>query len=78
MLTMSFVVGVVLAGWGLKSKHLAGGSLLAGILLGLILIGTPAGPPLAHSVQEAADAVGQGVIDAFRQSRVGDRDAYAR
>lgn len=65
MVTMSLVVGVMLVGWGVKAKRVKGGSLTAGVLLGLILIGTPAGPPLARAVQTSADAIGHGVVTAF-------------
>jgi hypothetical protein len=65
MLTMSFVVGAVLAIWGIKTKRVRSGSLIGGVLLGLILMGTPAGPPLAAAVQSAADEIGRGAVSAF-------------
>ena len=65
MLTMSFVVGALLAVWGVKAKRIKSGSLMAGVLLGLVLMGTPAGPPLASAAQSSADAVGRGVVSAF-------------
>lgn len=63
--TISFVVAALLVGWGLKARRLKGGSVLAGLLLGLVLTGTPAGPPLAHAVQNAAVSIGHGVVTAF-------------
>ncbi len=65
MLTTSFVVGALLVIWGVKAKRIKGGSLFAGVLLGLVLMGTPAGPPLASAAQSSADAVGRGVVSAF-------------
>jgi hypothetical protein len=65
MLTTGFVVGVVLVVWGIKAKRVKGGSLTVGVLLGLILMGTPAGPPLAKAVQTSADAIGHGVAVAL-------------
>lgn len=67
MLTTSFIVGVVLVAWGVKAKRVKGGSLTAGVLLGLVLMGTPAGPPLATAVQTSADAIGHGVASAFHK-----------
>jgi hypothetical protein len=65
MLTTGFIVGVLLVGWGVKAKRVKSGSLTAGVLLGLILMGTPAGPPLARAVQTSADAIGRGAVAAF-------------
>jgi hypothetical protein len=65
MLTMSFVVGALLVGWGVKARRIKSGSLMAGVLLGLVLMGTPAGPPLAQAAQASAGAVGHGLVAAF-------------
>jgi hypothetical protein len=67
MLTTGLVVGVVLVAWGVKAKRVKAGSLTAGVLLGLILMGTPAGPPLATATQTSADAIGHGVAAAFHK-----------
>ena len=66
-MTASFLVAVVLVAWGVKARRVKGGSLTVGVLLGLILMGTSAGPPLARAVQSSADAVGQGAVVAFHR-----------
>jgi hypothetical protein len=64
--TAVFVVAAGLTVWALKAKTLKGGSLAVGVALGLLLVGTPAGPPLAGAMHNAGGALQSGVVSAFR------------
>ncbi|MQA14432.1 MAG: hypothetical protein GEV09_09735 [Pseudonocardiaceae bacterium] len=61
---------VVLLGLVLLRNKLDHGSLAAGVLLGLVLMSTQLGAPMADAAQSATTAIGQGVMDVF--ASVGD------
>lgn len=61
---------VVLVALVLARNKVQHASLAAGAILGMVLMSTQLGPPLAEAVQTSATAIGQGVMNVF--SSVGD------
>jgi hypothetical protein len=56
---------VVLVALVLLRNKLQHASLAAGAILGLVLMSTQVGPPLAEAAQSSATSIGQGVMDVF-------------
>ena len=57
---------VVLALLVLMHRKLNHGSLAVGVLLGLVLMSTQLGAPLAEAAQSATTAIGEGVFSVFQ------------
>ncbi len=51
------VVAVLLVGVLVKGKQVRVGSVIVGVLLGLLLAATPAGPATAHGIESAGSWV---------------------
>ncbi len=62
---MNVALVVVLVALVLARNKLNHASLAAGAILGLVLMSTQLGPPMADAVQTSATAIGQGVMDVF-------------
>lgn len=59
MLTVGTLVVLVLLWLGFRSGNLGGGSVLVGLLAGLVFASTPMGAPIAKAVRTAATSIGQ-------------------
>ena len=64
MINVALVVVLVLL--VLMHRKLNHGSLAAGVLLGLVLMSTQLGAPLAEAAQSATTAIGEGVLSVFQ------------
>lgn len=62
---MNVALVVVLVVLVLMRNKLNHASLAAGVILGLVLMSTQLGPPLAEAAQSSATSIGQGVMNVF-------------
>jgi hypothetical protein len=67
-MTIGTLVVVALLWFGLSRNHLGFGSVLVGLLAGLVFASTPMGAPIATAVKTSATSIGQSIQAGLNQA----------